>query len=77
MFCEDKKCPLYIECMERLEALPYCASKAAELATTDSQQLMAEIGFFVAEIDTVKHTDDLSCIAINYRDKWRKILNYS
>lgn len=43
MFCEDKKCPVYIECMERLEALPYCASKATELATTDRQQLKSAI----------------------------------
>ena len=39
------------------------------------QQLMDEITSFVAEIDAVKHKDNLNCIAINYRDKWGKILS--
>jgi hypothetical protein len=53
MFCEDKKCPVYIECMERLDALPYCASKAVELVTTGKQQLKAKIAEIATEFDNL------------------------
>jgi len=56
MFCEDKKCPVYIECMERLEALPYCAYKSAELATTANQQLKAEIAALANQLELIPGT---------------------
>jgi len=53
MFCEDKKCQLYFECIERLDELPYCATKAIELVTIDKQHLKAEIASIASDLECI------------------------
>ena len=55
MFCEDKKCPLYIECVDRVDDVPYCALEFAKLAITDVQHLRDKIAACVDKFSlTVK-----------------------